>query len=229
MDFGLDPNAKTNTEYRLDPDRFRQSLSASSSGVAGAPATSKLESLRAATSLQKSSERLKVAARTIRQVEDLLNGALEGLRGNAAPDASWLANQRLLSSAVATARDLIESSNYDGNHLFVDKSQNLATRKALYAYSAQDSNVRSPGVGTAVADAAVRQASAYLTGPNGVLPTLTALASAGSQEQAGAEPLLERLVEDMRAARKVLDQVAARHLAPKLAGLADGPQFDAKF
>ena len=172
------------------------------------------------------SDRLEAAAQTVSQIEDLLNSTLDGLRENAATQAPWLANQRLLRSADATASDLVKSSSFEGKSIFVDQSQNLATRKALHAYAAQTDSNRSIGDRIPAVEAAIRQATLYLTGPNGVLQTLTALANSGSQQQISAEPLLTRLAEDMRAARETLNLVRTHHLAPTLAGLADSPRLD---
>ena len=226
MDFGINPNASTNNEFRLDPARFWASRNASPAGVARSAAASKLDAARSVREIKKLSDRLEAAGQTVSQIQDLLNSTLDGLRENAATQAPWLANQRLLRSAEVTARDLIETSSFEGKHLFVDKSQNLATRKALHAYAAQGDSKRSIGDRTPAAEAAIRQATLYLTGPNGVLQTLTALANSGSQQQISAEPLLTRLAEDMRAARETLDLVRTQYLAPMLAGLADSPRMD---
>ena len=223
MDFGLDPNANASSEYRLGPVRFWASRNASPDGAARTSTAAKLDAARSVREIRKLSARLEAAAQTISQIEDLLNSTLDGLRENATAQTPWLANQRLLSSAEATASDLAKSSNFEGDHLFVDQSQNLATRKALHAYAAQrDRTVaRIPA-----AEAAIRQTAQFLNGPNGVLQTLAALADAGSPQQISAEPLLSRLAADMRTARETLDYVRTQHLAPMIAGVADDPRLD---
>ena len=226
MDFGLDPNTSPTNEYRLDPARFWASRNASPAGVARSSAPSRLDAARSVREIKTLSARLEAAEQTVSQVEDLLNSTLAGLRDNAATQGSWLANQRLLRSADATASDLVRSSSFEGKHLFVDEAQNLETRKALHAYAAQGDGRRSINDRTLAAEAAIRQAERYLTGPGGVLQTLAALAGTGSPQQTSAEPLLARLAEDMRAALETLELVRTQHLAPLLAGLPDSPQLD---
>lgn len=167
----------------------------------------------------RSLSRLGEASRTLSHISDLLDNVRHAMEYHAREQNGERADQELLTSMAAMAREIVEGSRFEGQRLFDSPRPRAAADPKLVAYHAglkAFHELQSPTEDPRVARA-MREASSALLGEDGLLGSIEAVANGRGYE---AQEELTRLSSEVRdLLRKVEDWTSVVKANPLNAGV----------
>jgi len=133
--------------------------------------------------------RISVALGAVAQFTDLLVSVHEAAFANRDLPGSELANQRLLKSAHAAARDMIDHARFDGEPIFAPPSPRTSLRGGSAAYVAQAAAYRA-ATRSSAAEHELETIRQVLASPGGLIDELLPLAESHTNVESLGDRIL---------------------------------------